>query len=93
MSPTTLGKAAVCVAVFVAALGLVTWRQSRAFEVNAELAELRRESSIALAERISLEREIQVLESRTRIVPVAAGLGLRMPDVSEQVFLPVEVTP
>ena len=93
MAPATLGKLALCVIVFVGALGLITWRQSRAFEVNQELAELHRRVSVALAERVSLERQIQVLESRSHVVPIARSLGMHTAEVDEQVWMPVEVTP
>ena len=47
---------------------------------------------MAHAEQIQLERDIQVLTSRTRVVPIAEDrLGMHMPDGSEQVFLPAEV--
>lgn len=92
MEPSVLGKVSVTFAVFVASLGLVTWRQSRALEVHTELDELRRQVSVAQAEQIELERSIQVLLSRTRVAPVAMDrLGMHMPDASEQVILPAEV--
>ena len=88
MDPSVLGRAAVTFAVFVGSLGLVTWRQSRAFEAHGELDELRRQVSVAVAERIELERSIQVLESRTRVVPAATDrLGMHMPGASEQIIL------
>ena len=87
MDPTLLGRAAVTFACLVCSLGLVTWRQSRALEVYQELDEVRRQVSVAQAERVELEREIQVLRSRSRIVPAARELGLRTPDASEQVYL------
>ena len=88
MDPSVLGKAVVTFAVFVGSLGLVPWRQSRAFEAHVELDELRRQVSIAQAERIELERTIQVLVSRAHIVPLAVDrLGMRMPDATEQVIL------
>jgi hypothetical protein len=89
MEPSLLGRAAVTFAVFMGSLGFVTWRQSRAFEAYAELDDLRRQVAVAHAERIELERAIQVLTSRTHMVPVATErLGMHMPDVSEQVILP-----
>lgn len=91
MEPGVLARVVLTFAVFVASLGLVTWRQSRAFEAHAELDDLRRQVSVAQAERIEIERAIQVLTSRTRVVPVAEErLGMHMPDVSEQVILPAE---
>jgi cell division protein FtsL len=87
MDPSTLGRTALTLAVLVCSLGFVTWRQSRALEVNQELDDLRREVSLALGERVELEREAQVLRSRNRIVPRARALGLHTPDASEQVIL------
>lgn len=87
MDPTLLGRAAVTFAFLVCSLGFVTWRQSRALEVYQELDEVRRQVSVAQAERVEMEREIQVLRSRSRIVPAARELGLRTPDASEQIYL------
>ncbi len=88
MNAAVLGRAAVTFAVFVASLGLVTWRQSRAFEAHVQLDELRRQVSVADGERVELERTIQVLVSRTRIVPEAVDLlGMHLPDGSEQIIL------
>ena len=87
MDPTLLGRAAVTFAFLVCSLGFVTWRQSRALEVHQELDEVRRQVSVAQAERVEMEREIQVLRSRSRIAPAARELGLRTPDASEQVYL------
>lgn len=93
MGPSVLGKSVVTFAVFVASLGVVLWRQSRAFEAHVVLDELRRQVAVAHAERVELERLIQVRESRTHIVPAAmARLGMHMPDASEQVILPGEPT-
>jgi cell division protein FtsL len=84
MDPTILGRSAVTLAVFLCSLGLVTWRQSRALESLAELDEVRRQASVARAEAVELDREIQVLMSRARVVPEArARLGMHMPDASE----------
>lgn len=87
MDPTLLGRAAVTFAFLVCSLGFVTWRQSRALEVYQELDEVRRQVSVAQAERVETEREIQVLLSRSRVVPAARALGLRTPDASEQIYL------
>lgn len=87
MDPTLLGRAAVTFAFLVCSLGFVTWRQSRALEVYQELDEVRRQVSVAQAERVEMEREIQVLLSRSRVVPAARELGLRTPDASEQIYL------
>lgn len=87
MDPAVLGRAAVTFALLVCALGFVTWRQSRALEANRLLDDLRRQVSVAQAEQVELEREIQVLRSRGRVVPEARRLGMHTPDASEQVIL------
>ena len=74
--------------VLLGALVFLTWRQSRALEVLAQLDEIGRELSLAEAEIVDLERDIQVLESRVRVVPAATErLGMRLPAASEQVIL------
>ena len=83
-----LVRAVVGVVVLVGALGTVTWRQSRAFGALARLDEVRSETSLAVAERVDLERRIQWLESRARVVPAArARLDMHTPDASELVIL------
>lgn len=80
---TALGLAAV-----LAALSLVTWRQSRAREVLAELDRVQREISLVQAERAELERRIQTLQSRGHVVPAARErLGLVLPDAAQIVLL------
>lgn len=94
MDPQLLGRAAVTLAVFLASLGFVTWRQSRALETLAELDELRGSTSVARAQVIELDREIQVLTSRARVVPAARDrLGMHTPDGSELVILLAETAP
>lgn len=79
---------ALAVAALLAALTLVAWRQSRAMEALAELEDVRRETTLVLSERVELERRIQFLESRQRVVPEArARLGMHTPDASEMYFL------
>jgi len=87
MDPTALGRIAVTLACIVCSLGFVTWRQSRAFEAHEALDEVRRAVSVAQGERVELERDIQVLRSRSRIVPEARALGMHTPDASEQIIL------
>jgi len=94
MDANLLGRATVTVAVLLGALAFVTWRQSRTFEALEELEAVRRQTSIASAERVELERRIQFLESRARVVPEARRrLGMHLPDASELVFLPGDVAP
>jgi hypothetical protein len=67
-------------ALFLGALSLVTWRQSRALEAMAELEHLEREISLVEAERAELERRILILEGRDHVVRAARErLGLQRP--------------
>jgi hypothetical protein len=94
MDANLLGRATVTLAVLLGALAFVTWRQSRTFEALEALEELRRRTSIAAAERVELERTIQFLESRARVVPEARRrLDMHLPDANELVFLPGEDAP
>ena len=91
MDATLLGRAAVTVALLLGSLGYVTWRQSRALETLAEWDEVRRRTAVAHAQVVELEREIQVLTSRARVVPEArTHLGMHTPDASELVILLAE---
>jgi cell division protein FtsL len=75
----------------VAALSLVVWRQGRALEALAELDVARREKALLIADQAELERRIQQLESRARVVPEARNvLGMRTPEAAEIVILPGE---
>lgn len=87
MSP--LARTVLAALVLLGALALVPWRQSRALEALASLDQLRREASEAAATRVDLERSIQVLESRGRVVPLARErLGMHTPSAAELVILP-----
>jgi cell division protein FtsL len=69
-------------------LSMVVWRQSRALEELRALDAARAERALLQAERSELQRAIQGLESRTRIVAVARErFGLRTPAGDEIVFL------
>lgn len=79
---------AVGIGALLLSLSLVTWRQSRAREVMAELDGLHREISLVQAERGALERRIQSLESRGHVVPAARErLGMRTPGAASIVLL------
>lgn len=83
-----LARAALAAVLLLGSLGMVTWRQSRAFETLARLDDVRSQTSVAVAERVELERTIQWLESRARVVPAARErLGMHTPDASELVYL------
>ena len=87
MDARVLGRAAITFAVLMWSLGLVTWRQSRALEANRTLDDLRRHVSVARAERVEIDRGIQTLRRRVRIVMEAEAMGMHTPDATEQVFL------
>ncbi len=71
-----------------AALGLVAWRQGRALDVLGDLSRERSHEGLLIAARADLERRIQTLESRTRVVPEARRLlGMRSPESAEIVIL------
>lgn len=97
MDPAILGRTAVTLAFLLGSLGLVTWRQSRALETLAQWDEVNRQVSVARAQVVELDREIQVLTSRARVVPEArARLGMHTPDGTELEILelgPVESAP
>ena len=87
MDARVLGRVAITLAVLMCSLGLVTWRQSRALEANRALDDLRRHVAVARAERVEIDRGIQTLRRRVRIVMEAEALGMHTPDATEQVFL------
>ena len=81
-------RVGLAVAVLLAALSLVAWRQGRALEALGALDRVHRDISLAEAEGAELHRRIQYLESRGRVVPEARDkLGMHMPDAAEQVLL------
>ena len=91
MEPAMLGRTVVTIAVFLGSLGLVTWRQSRALETLAELDAVRQRASVASAQVVELDREIQVLTSRAHVVPKArTRLLMHTPDASELEILDLE---
>lgn len=88
---STPSRVALVVAVLLASLSLVAWRQSRALEALGGLDAARKEVSLALAERAELNRRIQYLQSYGRVVRDArTRLGMHRPDASEQVLLAQE---
>ncbi len=89
MRLNTTSLVALAVAALLTALSLVTWRQSRTREALADLDEIQRQVSLVEAERSELQRRIQVLESRSRVVTEARErLQMRTPGSEEIVFMP-----
>ena len=81
-------QATVAALGLLGALGLVVWRQARALEALALLDTSRREKALLIADHAELERRIQQLESRARVVPRAREtLGMRTPEATEIVIL------
>jgi cell division protein FtsL len=78
----------IACALLFGSLSMVVWRQSRALEELRGLDAARAERTLLQAEHSELQRSIQQLESRTRIVSVARErFGLRTPAGNEIVFL------
>lgn len=84
----------LALAALFGALSLVVWRQSRALEVLRELDAARSERAVLESERTVLQRRVQELEGRERIVRVAGErLGLRPPAAAELVILRLPAEP
>lgn len=84
LTPTLV---ALSVALLLASLSLVTWRQARALEALAVLDGLRSERALVEADIAALEARIQRLESRAHVVPAAERLGMHVPTTEEMVDL------
>lgn len=81
MSDVTLHRMALAIALVLASLSVVAWRQGRALGVLSELDRVQSEIGAARSEAGELQREIRVLQSRARIVADAAErLGLHQPE-------------
>lgn len=81
-------RVGLALAVLLASLSLVAWRQARALEALQDLDRVRRDISLAEAERAEVNRRIQYLESRGRVVPEARDrLGMHVPMGEERVLL------
>ena len=75
--------------LLLAALSLVTWRQTRGVEMERALRELETERGIAEAERVAAVRRVEELQSRVRVLSVARErLGMHLPSDDQIVFLP-----
>lgn len=83
-------RLALLFAAFLASLSLVVWRQSQALQLLRSIDGLRRERAVEEARRTELVRKVDALESRTRIVSLAAErFGMRVPAGDEIVLLPL----
>ena len=90
MLPLLRSQRACAISVLLlAALSLVTWRQTRGVEMERVLRSLESQRALAEAERVASHRRIEELGSRSRIVRVARDrLGMHLPEDGEIVFLP-----
>ena len=76
-------------ALLLASLSAVIWRQSRALESQRAAEALRDEATLLEATKAQLAHRIQELESRERVVEVAAArLDMHIPSADEIVLLP-----
>ncbi len=83
-------RMALLFAVFLGSLSLVVWRQSRALDLLRSIDSMRRERAVEEARRADLVRTVDALESRSRIVRLAAErFGMRVPAGDEIVLLPL----
>ncbi|MEJ2186131.1 MAG: hypothetical protein P8Z36_09360, partial [Gemmatimonadota bacterium] len=83
-------RLALLFAAFLGSLSLVVWRQSQALDLLRSIDSLRRERAVEEAKRTELVRKVDVLESRSRIVRLAAErFGMRVPAGDEIVLLPL----
>lgn len=81
-------RVGLALALLLASLSVVAWRQGRALEALGTLDRVQREIALAEAERAALARSIQFLESRGRVVPAAEKkLGMHVAEASEQAYL------
>ena len=87
---TPVIRTALLLAVLLASLTAVVWRQSRALEILRRLDETRRERVVAEARRSALLRRVEQLESRARVSEAARDrFGMRLPEGDEIVILPL----
>lgn len=81
MKSNALHRLTVAIAVLLASLSLVAWRQGRAYDLQRELETVRDELELARTHQDELAAEETSLLSRDRIVAVARDLlGLQRPD-------------
>jgi len=81
-------RVALAFAALLASLALVVSRQSHALEALRELDAVRSAHAVAESERSALVTRIQRLESRGRVLDVAADrLGLRVPAAGVEIVI------
>jgi cell division protein FtsL len=84
----TPARIGLTLAVFLATLVLVAWRQTRAYTLMSEIERVNGEIALANAEGDDLRQRIQYLESLERVVVDArVRLGMHLPTDAERVIL------
>lgn len=82
-------RSALSLAVIIAALSIVAWRQSVAREVLEARDAVERHLALSADEREELERRLAVVESRSWVVAQAGErLGMRPASDRELILLP-----
>ena len=84
---------AVWLVALLAALWLVTWRQTAALNAARALTDLREERAALDGRRADLERRVRAGQSRAVLLPRAQKLGLRLPADTEIILLPTQSEP
>ena len=83
-------RLALCFSALLLAMTIVVKRQTHAFEVLKALDKARTARAFAEAQRSELNRRIEFLESRARVVSEATKrLGMHVPSAEEMIFLPL----
>ncbi|MDX1673296.1 MAG: hypothetical protein R3314_00735 [Longimicrobiales bacterium] len=91
---TPVIRTALLLALLLASLTAVVWRQSRALEILRHLDDTRRERVVEEARRSALLRRVEQLESRARVSEAARDrFGMRLPEGDEIVILPLRHPP
>jgi cell division protein FtsL len=77
-------------ALVLGALGTVLARQTAGYEAERQLSDLRQQLSVAEAERLDLANRVQALQTRARVVRLAAErMGMHVAHDDEVVLLPL----
>jgi hypothetical protein len=80
---------AASLVLFLAIAVLVVARQTASHVAAGRLAELQERRAVLETEKMELMRRIRIARSRAHMVPVAEGLGLRLPSDSQIIGLDV----
>lgn len=79
---------AIGLGVFLLVATTVIWRRSQGTAAARRLAQMDARRAALAAQRAELEGDVQRAASQERLVPVAARLGLRVPEADQVILLP-----